>query len=235
MTVSEVLAELEALGSEGTRRTLMRHGARDPCCGVKVGDLQKLRRRIKVDRQLALDLWDTGVYDAMYLAGLVADDAAMTKAQLRRWAKQAYGASLSGSIVPWVATGSRHGPALAGEWIGSDDPRIAAIGWATLSSIVMVRPDEELDLDGLRALLERVVAEIHDSPNEVREAMNHFVIAVGCGVAPLSDAALAAAESIGAVSVDHGDTACRTPFAPEYIGKVKRMGRIGRKKKTAKC
>ena len=33
------------------------------------------QKRIKMDYQLALDLYETGNYDAMYLAGLIADDA----------------------------------------------------------------------------------------------------------------------------------------------------------------
>ena len=40
---------------------------------------------------------------------------------------------------------------------------------------------------------------------------------------------------IGEGTVDHGDTARKTPFAPDYIRKVAKMGRVGKKKKTAKC
>ena len=235
MTAQSILEELKALGSESTARTLKRHGAQDPCYGVKVGDLQKIRKRLKTDYQLALDLYDTGVYDAMYLAGLIADDARMTKAQLRKWARQAYGASLAGSTVPWVATGSPHGPALAQEWIDSKDERIAALGWCTLNSIMSVVADEDLDIAGLKKQLRHVAKVIHKSPNAVREAMNGFVIGAGCFVEPLHDLALEVAEKIGEVTVDHGDTACKTPFAPDYIRKVAKMGRVGRKKKTAKC
>ncbi len=235
MTAKEILKELKALGSENTRKTLMRHGAQDPCFGVKVGDLQKIRKKIKVDHQLALDLYESGNYDAMYLAGLIADDEKMTKTDLRRWAKQAYGGSLPAYTVPWVATGSKHGQALALEWIEAKDPRIASIGWSTQSSLMSVKEDTELDLPSLKNLLKRVQREIHKSPNEVRETMNQFVIGLGCFVAPLSDIAMKAAEKIGEVTVDHGGTACKTPFAPDYIRKVEKMGRIGKKKKTAKC
>jgi 3-methyladenine DNA glycosylase AlkD len=235
MTAQSMLKELKALGSESTAKTLKRHGAQDPCYGVKVGDLQKIRKRIKTDYQLALDLYDSGVYDAMYLAGLIADDAKMTKANLRKWAKQAYGGSLAGSIVPWVATGSPHGPALAQEWIDSKDERIAALGWSTLTSIMSVVPDDELDLAMLKKQLRHVARVIHKSPNCVREAMNGFVIGTGCHVVPLHELALELAEKIGEVSVDHGDTACKTPFAPDYIRKVAGMDRVGKKKKTAKC
>jgi 3-methyladenine DNA glycosylase AlkD len=86
MTRDDVMAELARLGGEPTKKTLMRHGAREPFFGVKVGDLKVLQKKIKKDHALALALYDTGNSDAMYLAGLVADPAKMTKAQLRRWA-----------------------------------------------------------------------------------------------------------------------------------------------------
>jgi 3-methyladenine DNA glycosylase AlkD len=235
MNATEALAELEKLGNESTRKTLLRHGAREPLFGVKIGDMQKLRKQIKVDHQLALDLFDSGNYDAMYFAHLIADDARMTKTHLRKWVKNAYGASLAGTVVPAVAAGSPHGEALALEWIDAANDTTAAAGWNTLSHILSVTPDEELDLPKLKKLIKRAEKEIHKAGNEAKYAMNGFVIAAGCFVTALFDAALEAAEKIGPVEIDHGDNACKTPFAPEYLRKVEKMGRIGKKKKSAKC
>src|SRR6266478_2548433 len=85
MTAKEILEELKPLGSDSYKRVIFNHGVKEPCFGVKVSDLQKIQKRIKKDYQLALDLYDTGNYDAMYLAGLIADDAQMTKKDLQRW------------------------------------------------------------------------------------------------------------------------------------------------------
>jgi hypothetical protein len=65
--------------------------------------------------------------------------------------------------------------------------------------------------------------------------MNGFVIAVGCYVQALTELARKTAQRIGEVSVDMGDTACKVPFAPEYIQKVQDRGTIGKKRKTSKC
>lgn len=235
MNVTSILKELETLGSEGTKRILMRHGAKEPLYGVKVGDLKKIQKRIGVDHELALALFETGNYDAMYLACLVADDEKMTKAQLRKWAREAYGGSLNAATVPWVATGSSRGWDLALEWIDSSKDQLSAIGWSTLSSIAMVWSDAEMHLPTIKKLLKRVRREIHKAPNETRDAMNGFVISVGSGIASLFDDALAVAEMVGEVHVDHGETACETPFAPDYLRKVQSMNRVGKKKKTAKC
>src|SRR4029434_9146051 len=109
-----------------------------------------------MDYRLALDLYDTGNYDAMYLAGLIADDARMAKKDLQRWVQKAYAGSLHGSTVPWVAAGSPHGRELALEWIESAKPLVATAGWTTLSSLVAMKDDAELDLTELKQLLGRV-------------------------------------------------------------------------------
>ena len=234
MTAHEIINEIKPLGSEGYKKILFNHGVKEPCLGVKIGDLKKIQKRIKKDYQLALDLYDTGVYDAMYLAGMIADDARMTKKDLQRWADRAYGASL-GTTVSSVAAGSPVGYELSMEWIESKKEGVAAAGWLTLSSIVSTRDDAKLDVAELKRLLQRVRKTIHQAPNDVRYAMNAFVISVGSYVRALTDLALEIGEKIGPVEVDMGNTACEVPFAPDYIRKLLKRGTIGKKRKSAKC
>ena len=85
MNAKDIVAELKKLGNAQTKKTWMNHGAQEPCLGVKVEDMKKIQKRVKMDYQLALDLYDTGIADAMYLAGLIADDAKMTKKDLQKW------------------------------------------------------------------------------------------------------------------------------------------------------
>jgi len=40
---------------------------------------------------------------------------------------------------------------------------------------------------------------------------------------------------IGHVQVEMGKTACKVPFAPDYIKNLEVRGRIGKKKKTVRC
>jgi hypothetical protein len=83
--------------------------------------------------------------------------------------------------------------------------------------------------------MSRVEKQIAKAPNRVRYAMNGYVIAVGCCVAPLTDEAVAVAKRIGKVEVNMGDTDCKVPVATDYIEKVRAMGRIGRKRAMARC
>ncbi len=235
MTANEILAEIKPLGSDSYKRVIFNHGVKEPCFGVKISDLQKIVKRIKRDYQLALDLYDTGVYDAMYLAGLIADDARMTKEDLQHWVAKAYCQGLCAATVPWVTAGSAHGWALGLEWIEAETPLTAVAGWATLGSLVSIKDDTQLDLAALNRLLQRVQQTIYQAPDLVRYQMNSFVIAVGSYVQPLTETAIQTAQQIGPVMADLGNNACQVPFAPDYIRKVQNRGTIGKKRKTAKC
>ena len=129
MTAKEVLAELKKLGTEQTKKTFLRHGAKEPFYGVKIGDMKVIQKKIKKDHQLALDLYDTGNSDAMYLAGLIADPEKMTKADLKKWVKGAYWYMISGVSRCRGSRRSRaFGRELALEWIDSDSEMIAIAG-----------------------------------------------------------------------------------------------------------
>jgi 3-methyladenine DNA glycosylase AlkD len=235
MTAAEIVEQLKPLGSASIKKVLLKHGIREPLLGVKVEELKKFQKRIKKDYQLALDLYDTGIYDAMYLAGLIADDAKMTKKDLQHWVKNATSEALCGSTVAWVAAESRYGWDLALEWIESKTEPVAVTGWSTVSSLVGIKADSDLDLPALQRLLERVRATLPTERNRVRYAMNGFVIALGSYVPPLTALALQVAQQLGPVSVNVGDTSCKVPFAPDSIEKARARGAIGKKRKTAKC
>ena len=235
MTVPDIMAELKSKGSEPIKKILLRHGVKEPFFGVKVEYLKVIQKKIKKDYQLAKDLYSTGNADAMYLAGLIADESKMTKEDLSVWVDQALSDNINEYTVPWIAAESRFGYELAMEWIDNKNESIAVAGWATLGSLVAIRPDTELNIPSLKSLLKRVERTIHSSDNRVRSAMNNFVIALGSYVLPLTEEAIAAAKRIGAVTVVKEGTACKVPDAVEYILKKNDKGALGKKKKMARC
>jgi hypothetical protein len=171
----------------------------------------------------------------MYLAGLIADPRAVKPAVLKRWASSSTWAMVSEYAVAGLAAESPHGWKLGLEWIDAKKEDVACAGWNTLLGVISMTPDEDLDLKKIESLLARIEKTIHGAPNRVRYAMNGFVIGVGCYVVPLSEKAREVAVAIGRVEVDMGDTACKVPFAPDYIDKVVKLGRLGKKRKQARC
>jgi len=236
VTAKSVLAELPKLGKASYKKVMLAHGVPEPIHGVAISELKKIQKRAGgTNHALALELWDSGVYDARYLAGLLADDAQMSPRDLQRWVDAANCSGLAEYTVPWVAAGGRHGWEIGLKWIESRDELVASAGWSTLSGVIAIRPDEILDLAMLKKLLARVEKGIHKAPNRVKYVMNAFVISVGSYVKPLHTEAIAVGKRMGVIEVDMGGTSCKVPGAVEYIGKVKAKGKIGQKRKMLKC
>lgn len=234
-TVKEILNQLEEYGDERTKNTLMKHGAKEPFFGVKVADLKKILKKTKKNHELSLDLYKTGNSDAMYLAGLMADEKQITKDHLKDWVKAAYWSYLSEYAVPWVAAETEFGFELGLEWIESEHENIASAGWSTLAYFAGVNQDEDLDIAAYKVLLDRVEKEIHSKQNRVKYTMNGFVIAIGSYIKELTEYAISIATQIGKVEVHMNGTACKVPLAKDYIQKVVDKDRVGKKRKTARC
>jgi 3-methyladenine DNA glycosylase AlkD len=235
VTVKEIMTELRSMGSENIKKILLKHGVQEPLFGVKVEQLKTIQKKVKTDYQLARDLYATGNADAMYLAGLIADDKKMTKADLQTWVQKAVSTNISEYTVPWVAAEGNHGFELALLWIDDPKEHIKAAGWATLSNLVALKDDADLDIIKLKSLLIKIISHVHNADNRVRHTMNGFIIAAGSCVAALTDDALATAKKIGTVKVNMDGTACKVPDAAAYILKTKNKGVLGKKKKTVKC
>jgi 3-methyladenine DNA glycosylase AlkD len=236
-TLKSVMDALKSKGSEKTRATYVRHGIpAGRLFGVSVADLKLIAKTIKGDQALALELYATGNMDAMYLAGMVAKGAIMTKAELQSWAEGADSMPMIADYtVPWVTVENEAATTLATKWMASKKENVAAAGWRTYSGLLALIPDTALDLKEIESLMTRVVKEVHTAKNRERSAMNGFVIAVGTYVTPLLPQAKAAATKMGNVSIDVGDTACKVSVASESIAKVEASGKVGTKKKTIRC
>jgi len=236
MTLDEILWKLAELGTEQTKKTFINHGAQEGTLfGVKIGDLKKLVKFVKKDQQLALDLYNTSNFDAMYLAGLSVNPKLMEKETLQDWVKKANWYMLAEYTVAGVAAESPYALELAREWMKSDEEMIAVCGWNTYANYLSITPDENLNMEEIRSLLQQIESTIHEEKNRVRYVMNGFVISTGAYVTALYDEAVTVAEKIGKVHVNVGQTACKVPVATDYIKKIVDRNKIGIKRKTCIC
>jgi hypothetical protein len=165
--------------------------------GVKIADLKVIQKKVKKDHDLAMGLFATGNYDAMYLAGLIADESKMSKKDIQQWAERSNSKGISEYTVAWEAAESDFGWELGIKWIDSPKENIASAGWNTLSGVIAMKPDNELDIALIKKLLQRIVKEIHSAPNRVRYTMNGFVIGVGAYIKELTKEAIEISKKSG--------------------------------------
>ncbi len=135
-TDTQILAELESLGSEQARKTYARHGVGANQYGVSYAALGKLKKRLKIDHPLALQLWASGNHDARVLALMIADPQQADPDTLDEWVHDLDNDVISEALSAYVAQ-TPLAYALGEQWVQSDEEWIGATGWSIMTHLAL--------------------------------------------------------------------------------------------------
>ena len=211
MNLSQTMAELKRLGTAQNIKVYRRHGAPDPLFGVSFANVNELARKIKTDHELAQGLWATGNQDAMALATLVADPAAVSSRMLDAWARDVRYAPVGDYFVRKLVVRSRFAGQKAATWSRRKAEFVRRCGFQIVR--VLAETDDDLPDSWFLPYLDQIETELQRSPNEARETMNNALVAIGKRSAGLRKKAIRVARRIGPVEIDHGETSCKTADA----------------------
>lgn len=88
MSCAEVVRYLKANAVAANREGMARYGiVTDKALGVSMPKLRKLAAQLRKNHELALELWKTGLHEALILAALIDDPSLVTEQQMERWVK----------------------------------------------------------------------------------------------------------------------------------------------------
>lgn len=216
-TLEHIMAELESMGTAQNRKVYPRHGVQGPMFGVSYGNLEKLRKAIRKDQALAEALWKTGNHDARVLATKIADPKTITPATLDAWATDLDNYVLTDAFTALVGK-TPHLREKFDAWRNSESECLGQVAWGLVTTAASKsKPWDDAELG---AFIDDIEAQIHGRQNRVRYSMNMALIAIGGSREALYENARAAAERIGTVEVDHGETGCVTPDMVPYMEKM---------------
>lgn len=218
MDIRDVLQELESLGTAQNRKVYARHGVGPEMYGVSYAHLGALKKKIKTDHSLALELWASGNHDARILALMIADPARISARELDAWVKELDNYVITEAFSRFAAQ-TPHARARMEKWTQAKGEWVGESGWSLLGALAL--NDPSLPDAYFRPYLKIIADDIHRRKNRTRYAMNNALIAIGVRNAGLQKAALGVARAIGPVAVDHGETNCKTPDAVTYIQKTR--------------
>ena len=222
MNTKEILAYLKKLGKPQTAAIYKSHGSGDNVFGVLTSEIAKLQKKIKVDHELAKELWKTGNTEARVLALQVADPEKLTRTDADRLVKDGP-VRFVGCYLARLLARSAIAEKTMRARMKSPDEYFREMGYGILELRLKDDPGSVSDVDAEKVLA-TIEKEIHRSPNWSRYAMNGALISIGVFKPTLRKKAIEAAKRIGKVKVDHGETHCKTPDAVPYIEKAsKRM------------
>ena len=196
MTAPEIIALLRARRSPDDVAGQRRFGItpRGEQLGVRSVLLRQLAREHRRDHALALELWDSGIYDARQLAALVDDPKQVTEAQMEAWAAEFDNWATVDACCMHLFRKTPWAFAKAREWSGRSEEFVRRAGF-TLMATLAVHAKKEPEATFL-ALLPLIEAGAGDERNFVKKAVNWALRQIGKRSATLRPAAMATAEVI---------------------------------------
>ncbi len=235
MQLTEVMEELENLGTDYNKKRYLSMGAKEPVFGVATGKMKPLSKQINIDHALAEELYATGNYDAMYFAGVIADPNKMTVEDYDRWIDEAYYFMLGDAVVSVTLSESTIAEEVADRWIASEGDLKQSAGWSCYCWLLGSRKDEEFSKEKLQGMLEQVKENIQEATPHAKDAMSNFVYTVATSFVPLHEEATTIAEEIGELTIERENKKPKVLNAYENIQKQIEKDRIGFKRKYVRC
>jgi len=235
MDLATVMQELEALGKERLKKMYMTNGAQEPVFGVATGEMKPLFKQIRINQELAEQLYHTGNYDAMYFAGIIADPNAMTVEDYNRWMDGAYFYMLSDFVVAVTLSESDIAQEVADSWIASGDELRMSAGWSCYCWLLGNRPDHQFSEEKISQMLDHVASNIHSAPLRAKSSMNNFIYTVAVSYIPLHEKAIEIAKAVGPVEFKKEKGKIKYLSAMENIEKFMVRGKIGFKRRHVRC
>ena len=227
MTTQQILKDLKALGDPRAIAIWKRGGMpTDNFFGVNLTKLGAYAKKLKKNHELALELWNSGVHDARLLATMIEEPNKVTVEQIERWVKDADFWDLTDRICKNVVSKTPFALEKMRTWMKSNDEFVKRAGYMVLKELArqkdagQAKADSALSDETLAEHLAVIERDIQTEKNWVKEAMNYALIAIGSRNKPLNRRALDAANRIGKVDVDYGDSSCKAPDAVAYLKKA---------------
>ncbi len=235
MDVNKVLNELKEYSEDNTKKIYLTHEIEQEIYGVKIANIKKLAKKYNKNSELAKALYNTNIYEAMYLAGLIIDSKDIDEKILEDWIIKSKNYILSEFVVSSVAMVSNYKYQTLMKWLNSDIEYVKAAGYSLYSAIISEVKDEDLDLNAIEIILSDIKENIHSEKQRVRYQMNNFVISVGICIEPLSEKAIDIANEIGDIEFKMNNNSCKAPNALAYINKVIITKHALKKRKYKRC
>lgn len=217
-TVSAVMIELATLENPKMRVANEKRGDDH---GVNLSKLRALAKSIKTQHELARELWGTGDTAARLLALLICRPKTFEQSELDSMLREARAPKVQDWLVNYVVKKSPHADELRLAWLTDSDSVVASAGWALTSDLVARKP-EELELD---SLLDTIEVEMKEAPDRLQWAMNTCLAQIGITHASHRKRAIEIGERLEVLKDYPTPPNCTSPYAPIWIAEmVRRQG-----------
>lgn len=217
MEFEDYMKTLENMGNPAMRKIYLNAGAKEPLFGVKMGDLRKLAKEIGIDHTSALSLYASGNHDAMMLAGMICDPQRLTREILDQWVESSRCNMVAERCVAPLAAARGDAWEIAEAWMKSREEMTACAGFTIIGMLFSYIPDQDLDLDKVKNIIDDIESRIKIERPYLQNAMNNCLIMAGMYIVPMTAYCKDTADRIGYVKPTIKLNNCNIQSASDYI------------------
>jgi 3-methyladenine DNA glycosylase AlkD len=176
--VDAIVLTLKRLGSKAGRDGMARfaipsHNA----FGVSVGDIRKVAKQLGRDHDLALELWETGLYEPRMLACFVDDPEQVTPTQMDRWCRDFDSWAICDTACFHLFDRTPHAWRKVEQWARRKDEFVKRAAFALLASIAL--HDKKTGDEPFARCLPLIEAASDDARNFVKKGVSWALRSIG--------------------------------------------------------
>jgi len=196
VTCAEIIAELRSRRNARNVAGMRRFGIVSSAeqLGIPVTTLRRLSRPLRRNHALALELWESGIFEARMLAALVDDPAQVTRRQMEHWARQCDNWALADACCGCLFDRTVFAEETARAWSKRRAEFVKRCGFVLMAQMAVHR--KELPDEIFRRFLPLITREATDGRSFVRKAATWALRQIGKRNPRLRRAAITEAERI---------------------------------------
>lgn len=194
--VKIVLKELYSKANPKNVKGMARFGIKNnkQVLGIPTKSLFAMAKNIGINQTLAIDLWQTGIYEARILAALIADPKLMTKSIMNEWVRDFDNWAVCDGVCLHCFRYTPYAHQVVHKWISKKSEFVRRAGFTMIATLAVgdKKSEDEVFIKYLPLIKEYST----DERNYVKKAVNWALRQIGKRNLKLNTAAIKTAREI---------------------------------------
>lgn len=218
-SINEILNMIKTLAYDKRKDMYIKQGVKEEILGVNLGDLRKIAEKNKTNHELALQLWDTNIYEARVIACKLFDSKLLNIDELSRLIRSTESGPVIDELSFQIFEFLDNQLELFNSWVYSDEPRFKRAGW---NMGIILNHDSKLNEDKLNEILDYIDNSLSLATNDYQFAMNRCLSEIGIKHDHLTKRCVSIGEKHGVYKEMKVSKGCTSPYAPIWISVVRK-------------
>lgn len=231
--IDEIVKLLESKSDSKIIQRYKNNGVTNDIIGTNYTDIKNISKQYKKDNNLAIELYNSNIYECMYLSKYIFDKKNLDKDLIIDWVIKANNFNIIENILCQMGFYLDNKEEIILTNLKNPNNNLRLFAYCLYTQYISIVDNEQLDYDRLKVDINNVVLTIHEEENRIRYVMNNFLLSCGAFIPRLTDYILEISEKVKDVEIDMNGTYCKVPEIKPYINKMQKMNKIGKKRKSS--